>query len=180
MKRVIAIICFIIILIIGMSAFEKYNNKLVSVDDIKTDDDFQNITYDKVENIWDDSVLGILTIDKIGLNATVKEGSDSAVLKDYIGHIEETATYDGNIGLAGHNRGNNYSYFARLNELEIGDIITYQTKFYTKQYKVDNIQVIYETDWSLLQDSKENKITMVTCISNKRNQRLCVQATEIL
>lgn len=179
MKRVIAIICFIIILSIGISALVSYNNKLVSVDDIKTDDDFKNVTYDKVEDILDDSVLGILTIEKIELNATVKEGSDSVVLKDYIGHIEGTASFDGNIGLAGHNRGNDYSYFARLNELEKGDIITYQTKFYTRQYKVDNIQVIYETDWSLLKDTKENKITMVTCISNKRNQRLCVQATEI-
>lgn len=79
----------------------------------------------------------------------------------------------------GHNRGNEYSYFARLNELDKGDIITYKTKFYTRQYKVDNIQVIYETDWSLLESTEENKLTMITCISNKRNQRLCVQATEI-
>ena len=79
----------------------------------------------------------------------------------------------------GHNRGNQYSYFARINELEEGDILTYKTKFYTRNYKVDNIKVIYETDWSLLQPTKENKLTLITCISDKRNQRLCVQATEI-
>lgn len=79
----------------------------------------------------------------------------------------------------GHNRGNQYSYFARLNELEKGDIVTYKTKFYTRDYIVDNIQVIYETDWSLLKSTEENKLTMITCISNRRNQRLCVQATEI-
>ena len=44
---------------------------------------------------------------------------------------------------------------------------------------LDNIQVIFETDWSLLQNTEENKITMITCIKNKRNQRLCVQASEI-
>lgn len=81
--------------------------------------------------------------------------------------------------MLGHNRGNKYSYFARINELETGDIITYKTKFYERQYKVDNIKVVFEDDWSMLQNSKENKITMVTCIANKKNQRLCVQATQM-
>ena len=49
---------------------------------------------------------------KYGLNAEVKEGSTNEILKKYIGHIENTSTYDGNVGLAGHNRGNKNSYFA--------------------------------------------------------------------
>lgn len=81
--------------------------------------------------------------------------------------------------MLGHNKGNKYSYFARINELEEGDIITYKTKFYERQYKVDNIKVIFEDDWSMLQNTEENKITMITCIANKKNQRLCVQATQI-
>lgn len=81
--------------------------------------------------------------------------------------------------MLGHNRGNKYSYFARINELEEGDIITYKTKFYERQYKVDNIKVIFEDDWSMLQNTEDNKITMITCIANKKNQRLCVQATQI-
>ena len=56
------------------------------------------------------------------------------VLKDYIGHIEETAKYDGNVGLAAHNRGNEHSYFARINELELGDEIIYKTKFEERKY----------------------------------------------
>lgn len=82
-------------------------------------------------------------------------------------------------GLAAHNRGGEFAYFARINELEEGNIITYQTKFYKRQYKVDKIQAIFETDWSLLKNTEENKLTLITCITNKRNQRLCVQATEI-
>lgn len=81
--------------------------------------------------------------------------------------------------MLGHNRGNKYSYFARINELEEGDVITYKTKFYERQYKVDNIKVIFEDDWSMLQNTEDNKITMITCIANKKNQRLCVQATQI-
>ena len=178
MKKVKIICMMIIVLLIIGSAIYLINNnnkELANIHDVKTDAKFENITYDKVEDVWDDSVLGILTIEKIGLKATVKEGSTDEILLNYIGHIEETA-----IGLAGHNRGYKNSYFARINELEEGDIVTYKTKFYTRQYKVDNLQVIYETDWSLLGNTKENKITMITCIANKKNQRLCVQAKEVV
>lgn len=177
MKKIICVI--IVLLLAGILIFLINNNhKLVDVNDVQTDDKFENITYDNLEDVWDDSVIGIITIDKIGLNATVKEGTASEILLNYIGHIEETATYDGNIGLAGHNRGCKNSYFARINELEKGDIIKYKTKFFDRTYVVDNIQTIYETDWSLLESTEENKLSLITCITNKKNQRLCVQATE--
>ena len=178
-KVFIPMIVSLILIAIIIFLFNNYNNrKLANVEDIHTDKEFENITYDKEEDIWDDSVLGVLTIDKIGLNATVKEGTSSNVLLNYIGHIEETSTYDGNIGLASHNRGCKNSYFARLNELKIGDEIQYKTKFYDRTYVVDNIQVIYETDWGLLQSTNENRLTLITCIAGKKEQRLCVQATE--
>ena len=181
MKVIITIICLIFITGIIGSIYlcNLYDKNLVNPNEIITDSKFQNITYDKVEKIEED-VIGILTIDKIGLKATIKDGSNNETLKDYIGHIENTAIYDGNVGLAAHNRGNKNSYFARINELENGDIITYQTKFFTRNYKVDNIQTILETDWSLLKDTQDNKLTLITCIANKKVQRLCVQATEII
>ena len=182
MKKVlIAFLIIIAVLLAGFSIFLINNNnkELVNVEDIKTDKKFEDVTYDVAENVWDDSVLGILTIEKIGLNATTKEGTSDEILLNYIGHIEETATYDGNVGLAAHNRWYENSYFARINELEKGDIIKYKTKFYDRTYLVDNIQVIYETDWSLLKPTPENKLTLITCIAGRKTQRLCVQATEM-
>ena len=64
--------------------------------------------------------------------------------------------------------------------MQFGDIITYQTNFFIRNYKVDNIQTVLETDWSLLQETEQNKLTLVTCVANKKLQRLCVQATEIV
>lgn len=179
--KTIVIINIVILVAIGIIVItNKINNKkLTNIDEIKTDSKFENVVYDNVEEIWDDSVLGILNINKIGLTATVKEGTTSEILKDYIGHVEETSVYDGNVGLAAHNRGSSNSYFARLNELDIGDTIIYKTKFYERTYIVNNIQVIYETDWNLLQNTSENKLTLLTCISNKKEQRLCVQARQI-
>lgn len=177
---ILSIIAIIVLIIIAIGVFlYNKNNKLVDIDSITTDSNYENIVYNEAEDVWKEEVLGILSIEKIGLKATVREGTSNEVLNQYIGHIEETATYDGNIGLASHNRGGDFAFFARINELENGDIIKYQTKFYTREYKVDNIQAIYETDWSLLEPTVENKLTLITCITNKRNQRLCVQATEI-
>lgn len=172
----IVIIAMLVFSIFYMSSEHEYD--LTKIEDVETEDEYIDIKYDKEEKIEDESVLGILTIDKIELKATVKEGSTDEILKEYIGHISETAKYDGNIGLAAHNRGNKYSYFARINELEKGDKIKYKTKFYTRTYTVTKKEVIYDTDWSNLESTKDNRITMITCIKNKPNQRLCVQAIE--
>lgn len=184
MKKIVFIIGVIVSIVISLIVFMfykyHYDPVLVNTNEIQTDSKFENVVYNQEENVLNEDVLGILTIEKIGLKATVKEGTDEETLKKYIGHIETTSIYDGNIGLASHNRGYENSYFARLNELENGDIITYQTKFYTRKYKVDNIQTILETDWSLLNNTEENKLTLITCVPNKTIQRLCVQAKEII
>ncbi len=182
MRKYVVIGIIVLVVLLGSSIyyFHNYDSTLINLSDIRTDPEYDGIVYDNEENVINEDILGILTIEKIGLKASVKEGSKKSILKEYIGHIENTSIYDGNIGLAGHNRGYKNSYFARINELEIGDGIMYKTKFYTRNYKVDNIQVIFETDWNLLQNTEENKLTLITCIPNKKNQRLCVQATENL
>ena len=121
----------------------------------------------------DNNILSYLSIPSISLEkAPIKEGIDEVTLNEYIGHFPSTSKTDGNIGLAAHNRANQYSYFARINELENGDIIRYKTKFYTREYKVNKKSVILETDWKPLEDDGTNKITLITCIAGKRNQRL--------
>lgn len=177
--KIFSVVILIIIILSLNFCFINNDSNLVNINDIMTDSKYMDITYNNEEDILQEDVLGILIIDKIGLKATVKEGTSKSILNKYIGHIENTSIYDGNIGLAGHNKGYKYSYFARINELEIGDVITYKTKFYIRQYKVDNIKVILDNDWSLLENTTENKITLITCIKNKKNQRLCVQAKEI-
>ena len=97
---IVSIIILILAIIISVINIHDENNKLIDLNQITTDSEYENIVYDEVEDIWQDEVLGILTIEKINLKATVREGTDSNILSKYIGHIEETATYDGNIGLA--------------------------------------------------------------------------------
>lgn len=178
------ILGFVLAAILLLSIFfisSEPDYKLTEIEEISTDENYINVVYEEkeeLEEIVDENILGILTIEKIGLKAKVKEGSSQDILMKYIGHMPETAKYEGNIGLAAHNRGTKYSYFARLNELKEGDKVIYKTKFYERTYVVTKKKVIYDTDWSYLQTTKDNIITMITCIANKPTQRLCVQAVE--
>ncbi len=98
---------------------------------------------------------------------------------EYVGHFENTSKWEGNVGLAAHNRGYPINYFSKLKELKNGDNIIYNTEFGIKTYAVKTIKIIEDTDWSYLQNTKENKITLITCVENKPNQRLCIQGIEI-
>lgn len=172
----VVIIAILLLSIVYMSSGHEYD--LVELEEVQTDENFIKIKYEKEEQKEEKNILGTLIIEKIDLKAQVKEGSTQEILKKYIGHMPETSKYDGNIGLAAHNRGNEYSYFARINELTKGDKIIYKTKFYERTYIVNTKVVIYDTDWSYLKATKDNRITMITCIKDKPNQRLCVQAIE--
>ena len=43
---------------------------------------------------------------------------------------------------------------------------------------VEEIKEIKSTDWSIITQTSENIITLITCIKNKPNLRLCVKAVE--
>lgn len=125
------------------------------------------------QDIWQ------VEIPAINLVAPISEGTSQEVMLEYVGHFENTSKWNGNIGLAAHNRGFPINYFAKLKDLQMGNEIIYKTKQGTKKYKVNSIKTIEDTDWSYLQKTKENKITLITCVANKPNQRLCIQAVEI-
>lgn len=176
MYKKIFVLFVVLILLISIGGLVAYNQKKLNQNDVNGTTGEENST--KEERVESEEVLGKLIINKINMQGEIKEGSSPQVLQEYIGHIEDTAVYDGNVGLAAHNRGNSPSYFARINELEIGDEIIYQNKYGERKYKVNQKKDILETDWSMLQETKENKLTLITCIKNRVNQRLCVQAVE--
>ena len=125
------------------------------------------------EDIWQ------IEIPKIDLVAPIAEGTSQEIMLEYVGHFEDTEILEGNIGLAAHNRGYPINYFARLKELEIGDEIIYKTKYGIKKYKIIISIVIQDTDWSYLQETNENKITLITCVENEPDKRRCIQGIEI-
>ena len=121
--------------------------------------------------------IGTLSIPKIGVNVTAYDGDTYAAMKKGIGHISSTSSWSSNIGLIGHNRGPN-DYFGKLKNLKPGDEMSYSTKLGTRAYVVQEVTRISETDWSRLQYTSDNRLTLLTCVEDVPSQRLVVVAVE--
>lgn len=109
----------------------------------------------------------------------IEEGTDEENLNKYVGHFEESGVKEGNIALAAHNRGFDVNYFSRLKELDVGDIIYYIIDNTVMKFEVTDILIIYETDWEMLENTNDNRITLITCVEDREAYRLCVQGVQI-
>lgn len=120
-----------------------------------------------------------IEIPKINLIAPIAEGTSENIMNEYVGHFEETPKNRGNIGLAAHNRGYKVNYFSNLKLLEKGDLIIYSYKGEISKYSVNETGIIKDTDWSKLEKTKEDKLTLITCLENKPEYRRYVQAIKL-
>ena len=66
-----------------------------------------------------------------------------------------------------------------IKHLETGDTITYTTIYGTRTYSVSMVKIIDSTDWSYLQATTDNRVTLTTCLANQPNKRVCVQAVQV-
>lgn len=132
-------------------------------------------TIEQVRN--SDGSIGVLRIPTINLTVTAFDGDTFTAMKKGVGHLPSTSCWNGNIGLVGHNRGTN-DYFGDLKKLKIGDEMTYTTNLGTRTYVVKSITKISDTNWSRLQYTSDNRLTLITCVEDVPNKRLCVQAVE--
>ena len=120
------------------------------------------------------------TIPQINLQAEIAEGTTQDVLNKYVGHFTETPQTTGNVGLAAHNRGYDVNYFKDLKNLDLGAEVIYKNGEFEKIYIVEEIEIIKNTDWSYLENTEDNRITLITCVENQPEYRRCVQAVEKL
>ena len=119
-----------------------------------------------------------LKIPRIFLEAEIAEGTTTEVMNTYIGHFEESAKKEGNICLAAHNRGYPVNYFQNLKLLKKGDKIEYKYQNFKKEYEVTENYIIKDTDWSCMEKTEENEITLITCIENEPEYRRCIKGIE--
>ena len=119
-----------------------------------------------------------IEIPNISLNANIAEGTTKEVMDVSIGHFINTDKWNGNIGLAAHNRGYKVNYFKDLKDLKIGDKIIYRYKIRKKEYEIYSISIISDEDWSYLNNTEENTITLITCLENRPNMRRCIQGKQ--
>lgn len=127
---------------------------------------------------YSDGSLGRLKIPKLDLNVKVYEDESLENLAKGAGHFKSTSCWDGNVGIAGHNRGVT-NHFGKIHTLVTGDQIVYTTQLGTRTYEVYYVGQISETDFSRLDRTSDNIITLITCVRDVRDMRWCVQAREI-
>ncbi len=145
----------------------------------------QNVNSVDISNdvdIHDGDVIGLILIPKINIEAPIREGTSQKVMENSVGHFVESDYWDGNVSLASHNSGTSAHYFEKINTLEINDEIIYKTVNGTKKYRVQHINKIKSTDWSMVNkksNNENNTITLITCINRQPNYRLCVRGIEV-
>ena len=183
-NKFLLIIVVLILLIVFLSLFF-VNSKIKSVNKIyEIDSNIKNAekSYDivnKSSSNNSDNLGSYLSIPSIKLyNIKIKDGIDENTLNEYIGHFPNTSNWNGNIGLAAHNRGYQNNYFSNIKYLENGDEIIYSVNNNIKKYKVEKKIEIDSYDWSYLQDTNDNRITLITCVENKDGKRLVIQGVE--
>ena len=138
---------------------------------------YQPIGYTAVTSdlYYSGGYLATLKIPTLDLSVKVYQGTDADALRKGAGHFASTSIWDGNVAIAGHNRGVN-NHFGRIHLLDYGDTIKLTTKLGTRTYEVYAIYKVSVDDMSVLNDSSENIITLVTCVMNQPDYRWCVQA----
>lgn len=182
---ILFVVIIIVLMFINMIKFIKTRSNIKNIsnlysntiqDEIKCPSDSLSNILDLATKIDDNTVVGIITIDKINFKGLIYEGTNLSILKMGVGHFSSSPFFNGNVCLAAHNTSN---FWANLKNLSIGDIIEYTSFLGKKTYSVFNYKIIDETDFSLLKDTDKNIITLITCVKNQHTKRLCVQANEI-
>lgn len=167
-KFIIVIILIAVITLLGVIFFAlkyPYIKANKDADNIQVGDntDLEDTPLEDIEQdiIHYDDEIGTLTIPDILLdNAPIRESVELTTLKETIGHFPSTSIYEGNVGLASHNSGEQGDSFKNLKKIKIGSEIFYQTNYGTKRYVVTVKEIIDEENWSYLQPTEDNRITV--------------------
>ncbi|MDU4848554.1 class D sortase [Clostridium sp.] len=174
-KMLIALGCIIIIVAISLKIITDYKQKKIVdnyrdyISNMQNEDKSFNEnkkafeTYTSQEQ--SSNIIGILSIHKLDLNVGIGEGVDNETLKYSVGHFSDTAMpgQKGNFCVIGHRSYTYGEFFNRLDEIEENDeiIVEYNGKEF--KYKVTEIKVVKPEEISVLNQSEEEEITLITC-----------------
>ena len=173
LKKSITILTIIILVVIAIVSTFFIVKYFINKNEIDTTTEYY--TEDKIQDrLTNDD--GNVTKEDLTLKINGEtEGTNIETLDKGIGHFENSPFLEGNVCLAGHNYTGVWKY---LYTLQNGDKITYTSFLGTKEYEVNKVVQVNATDWTLLEDTDDNILTLVTCVKNEPNLRLIVQAIE--
>lgn len=141
------------------------------------------LNYTELLNISGDGLMGYIEIPAISVFLPIYHGTSEQVLKDGVGHLENTSLPVGGDGshavLSAHSGLSDKKLFTDLELLELDDLFYIHVLDQTLAYKIDQIQVVTPDDTESLHIiSGEDHITLVTCTPYGINShRLLVRGT---
>ena len=106
-------------------------------------------------------VMGVLEVPSVDLEVPIYQTASDLVMDRAAGVIDGMAYphEGGNIGISGHRDG----YFRSLKDVQVGDTIVLQTLEGEKRFKIDATTIVEKTDTTLLKDTRDQTVTLVTC-----------------
>jgi sortase A len=106
-------------------------------------------------------LVGLIRIPRLDLSVIVIEGTSAKVLRRGAGHIPGTALpgHAGNVAISGHRD----TFFLPLKNIRLNDVITLTTLLGEYSYQVTSTTVVTPYDVSVLNKSRNEILTLVTC-----------------
>jgi len=107
------------------------------------------------------ALIGRLTIPRLGLNTTVREGTGDNILLLAAGHLRGTAFPGGkgNVAVAGHRD----TLFSGLAGIQKNDLIEFETLRGSYRYQVASTEIVPPDDVSVLKPHRYSELTLITC-----------------
>ena len=105
--------------------------------------------------------IGRIEVPRLGLAATVLEGTTTKTLRVAAGHIGGTALpgANGNVGIAAHRD----TLFRPLRGVRPKDVIVLTTSYGTFRYLVNRVEIVDPSDIQVLHPTIDPELTLVTC-----------------
>ena len=126
------------------------NSNITNKEEPKEEKIIEEIETEKQEKMEEIPYEWGISIPKINLKAQISEGTTKEVMDKYVGHFVDTGVIKGN-----------------------------KKEDKTYCFKVETVTVIKDTDWTYLEETEDNRITLITCVENEPDYRRCVQAIEV-
>ena len=142
-------------------------------------------SYESTLDVTGTGIMGYITIEKIGVELPIYQGTSDAVLQVAAGHLEGTSLPVGGASthavISAHRGLPSAKLFTNLDQLEVGDTFTITVLDRVLTYEVDNISIILPTETDSLKVAEgKDYITLMTCTPYGINtHRLLVRGRRI-
>ena len=156
----------------NMNILSKYKSPL-KLNILERQEQKKNTIEDFKDKTW------AIYIPKIDCMYDVFNDTSLGTLEKGIGHFEFTPKAYGNVCLAGHNIGKTISPFVYLFKLKKNDIVYYKYGNIEIKYTVKKKDKIKDTDFSYLENTNNDCLTLITCINGIPDKRLVVRCEKI-